>query len=139
MSFKFGDKVQIVKLSQERYEENLYDGNDALHYEDEADMGDVGVVISEGPDWPEVAFKTQYSTCVLEVDPKDLMLHSDESEVVFLNNLMEIQQKCPLRKYATLEQAIEFSKDGIEVGCQDVSKEDAITIAKDILSYYKAE
>lgn len=142
MSFKFGDKVQIVNMDLSQYQDNLCDdyGSNELHYEDEADMGDVGVVITEPSgktDWPEVAFKSGSYSCVIEVNPKDLMLHSEESEVAFLNNLLTLQEKCPYKKYETLEQSIRYEKNSIEVGCQDISKEDAIKIAHDILNHFK--
>jgi hypothetical protein len=137
--FKFGDKVQLVKMTLKQYEENVFDENDILMYDHEVDMGDIGVVISEGEagDYPDVAFKKGSYSRVIEVEPKDLMLHSEESEIVFLNNLMELQEKCPVQKYASLDQSLVFTKTKVEAGCQHINKADAIKIANDILTYYK--
>lgn len=138
--FKFGEKVQMVKMDPDIYQCNIEDETNPLSFEYSVSMGDIGVVITTANndnDWIEVAFQYGDSNDIIAVDPKSLMIYSDQSEIVFLNNLIELQTKYPVRQYDSLDFKINFDKKYVIAGCQEISKNDAIQIAKDILQYYE--
>lgn len=143
---KFGDKVQIVHLSREQYRENILESYNELgtEYSDDLCLGDIGIVLKVSGNKTLVAFEEYEYGGGDEgntewVNNNEIALHSEESELTVLNRIVELQTKeFVCKEYKTLNERVVFEKDCIEVGCQEISKEDALKIAADIQTHFQA-
>lgn len=138
---KFGDKVQLVGIGVDSYKSNVLNGRDPLRFTSTVQVGDVGVVIKPGNvyDRPRVVFQTVHGTSdTVVVDEKDLMVESDESNIKVLENIAKLQEtvKISSKKYSTLDRTIIYNENKLNIGCQNISKEDALEIANDIRTHF---
>jgi hypothetical protein len=155
IKYKFGDTIQITKLSDRMLKNNIEDGDDLDTVEGRFEVGDTALVIYDDGSHvyimndPVTVESVDEDYC-FDIDTvgdeqmlcisKDLiMLHSPESELAALNELTRISQLPVVIKrktYETLDETMEFENDHITVGCQTISKEDALKIAEDIQARY---
>ena len=134
--YKFGDKIQVVGMSLSQYKENIQEQADdllQLGWDYDVNLGDLGIVISSTLHSSRVAFED----AVMNINNKDLMPESEESHALFLETVMDLQSKCSVQIYDSLDHTVEFHAKGLSIGCQEVKKDDAIKIANDILTYFK--
>lgn len=163
--FKFGDKVQFVKLLDTHIEYNIRDGIDddeegieAISSRDNQNihLGDVGIIISVDSAFCDVLFDPSIQEArdssyfydsynlsddnlILNLNKSHIMPYSDESEQFVFEEMIRINSLPKLlnrKKYKTLDQAVVFDDDNLKVGCQSISKQDALQIAKDIQIRY---
>lgn len=151
--FNHGDKVQVVRLSKNTIERNVEDiENDGFLDLDEGEfenyqIGDVGIFIEEDREEDNAAIVSmQLPDGVVDnytISLDELELFSDASNLEALNVCFELQKLNKQQKlrtfnrYETLEEDLILREEEVEVGCQNISKKDAIQIAKDILDFYQ--
>lgn len=138
---KFGDKVQLVSLTQDAYKHNVLNGREPLRYNSHVQLGDTGVIVREPSLYNDarVIFQTVHgSTDTIAVQASDLMIESDESNIKLLENITKLQEavKVSSKKYSTLDSTMIFDETRVKVGCQNISKADALQIAADITAHF---
>jgi hypothetical protein len=155
IKYQFGDRIQITKLSDRNLKNNIEDSEDLDIIENRFEVGDIALVVYDSGSYvyiindPITVESVDEDYCfdidtvgdelMISINKDQVMLYSEESELAALNELTRISQ-IPVvikkRTYDTLDEEIKFENDHINVGCQTISKEDALKIAEDIQARY---
>ena len=135
---KFGDKVQLVALGVDAYRSNVLNGREPLRWGGNVHMGDVGVIVREATvhDRPKVVFSTDTQTMI--VRDEEIMLESETSNIIALENIIKLQEtvKISSKNYPSLHRTVIYNESKMQVGCQSISKVDALQIAADITAHF---
>lgn len=138
MIFKFGDKVQVVDMDEEDWKQNLFSGTDGEIIDGDIRLGDVGVVVTSYSDKTVVAFEDLDD--LYNVDNKCLAKHNASSIKKYQTRLKELKTiKGGKKSYPGFAYHIEYHEQTIKVGCQTISKANALLIAADINKHFKGK
>lgn len=58
------------------------------------------------------------------------------SRIPFSKDVRFIEENIKFKEYESIDREVEFYIEGIKLGCQNITKEDAIRLANDIIDMY---